>query len=118
MRVKCTKLQDNQGKPLKSDGWLTVGSEYMVLCIYIDASRGVLLRLMGDDKFTPAMFSGELFEITEQTIPQNWIAKKEACGDYSLGPKAWSESGFWERFFDREEEAVAIFHEQRDLMSP
>jgi len=116
LRVKCVKLLDNQGKPLKSDGWLTVGREYMVLCLYIDASRGVLLRLLGDDKFTPAMFSGELFEITEETVPHIWIVKKEACGDFSLGPKAWSESGFWERYFDREDDAVEVFHEQCDLM--
>jgi hypothetical protein len=118
LRVRCTRLQDNLGKPLESDGWLTVGREYMVLCIYVDASRGVLLRLMGDDNFTPAMFPGEQFEVTEQTIPNNWIVKKENGGDFSFGPKAWSEAGFWERYFDREETAVAIFHEQRDLMNP
>lgn len=117
MRVKCTKLLDKDGNPLNSDGWLTVGREYMVLCMYIDASRGVLFRLVGDDKFTPAMFSGDLFEITEQTVPRNWIVKKQACGDFSLGPQAWSEPGFWERYFDREAAAVAAFDEQCDLMN-
>jgi hypothetical protein len=111
------KLTENNEEPWPSDGWLTVSREYEVLCLFIDASRGILLRLMSDNKTTPALFSAKLFEITEPTIPHNWIVTKGKLGDYSLGPKAWSDVGFWERFFDGEDEAVVIFREQVRVMN-
>lgn len=115
MKVKCVRLQEtNDGKRLGH--LLTIGREYDVLEIHFEPSQGVLLRFIGDDRFTAALFSGELFEITSQEIPHTWVVAKNKLGGYTLGPRPWLAPGFWERYFDREPEAVRTFEEERYLM--
>lgn len=44
----------------KTEHWLTVGHGYNVLEIYFPP-EGLVFRLLPDDKYTPGLFSGELF---------------------------------------------------------
>ena len=41
------------------------------------------------------------------------MATSPKPGCISFSPEAWSKAGFWEQFFDREPEAVAVFEEER-----
>lgn len=118
MKVRCTRPRETTGGKPKTG--LTVGKEYEVLEVLVSPTQGILLRIVGDDRFTPALFSGDLFEVTDQSIPQLWVIARVPTRDgstlYKMCPKAWLEPGFWERYFDREPEAVAIFDEQRRLL--
>jgi len=114
MRVRCIKLDKPHAD--QSDGWLTIGREYDVLELYCDVSRGVMLRIIGDEPLTPALFKGELFEMVNDAIPGTWVAGRDKLGGYKFGPKVWHEPGFWERFFDQEPKAVKTFTEEYRLM--
>jgi hypothetical protein len=117
MRVRCIKPSFQGEIPPDGDRWLTIGREYDVLCISFSSDKHVSFRLIGNDKHTPALFGGELFDVTDQSIPKNWVICKTGEHDYTFGPRAWSEVGYWERYFDREEKAITVFHEQCNLMN-
>jgi len=103
--------------PPDGDRWLTIGAEYDVLCVSFSADNNVSFRLIGNDKHTPALFSGELFEITDQSIPRNWVVCKKGERDYTFGPRAWSEVGFWQSYFDGERDAQAVFKQELSVMT-
>jgi len=46
-------------------------------------------------------------------IPPTWVATSPDSARLSFEPEAWAVTGYWERFFDREPEAVATFDEER-----
>lgn len=112
MRVKCTKPETDKVTNTAKEGWLTVGREYDVLAVYFDRTQGTLFRIIGNDTFTPALFPLEILEITDSRIPQNWVLEKDSSGVLRLSPKAWLETGYWDRFFDREPQAIKIFEEE------
>jgi hypothetical protein len=112
MKVRCINNRlTPDGRKLGS--LLTIDHEYAVLAIYVDPRLGCLLRMVGDDKQTPAIFPGDLFEIIDPTIPRNWIAARDKNSVYRLSPKSWLEEGYWERFFNKDPDAVATFEEER-----
>jgi hypothetical protein len=115
MKVKYTELKKTrEGRPLGSG--LTVGREYEVLAIEFDPTQGILFRIIGNDRTMPALYLGELFEIIDPAIPRTWVVGRNTRGWYAIAPQPWTVSGFWERFFDREPEALLIFEEQCQLM--
>jgi len=44
-------------------------------------------------------------------MPPNWVIKKDRNGAYQISTRAWLQPGFWEKFFDRDPESVAVFKE-------
>ena len=62
------------------------------------------------------MFSGELFEIIDDRMPPNWVIKKDRNGAYQISTRAWLQPGFWEKFFDRDPESVAVFKEEERII--
>jgi hypothetical protein len=111
MKVRCIKLLDSTGRPAERSPWAKVGSVYQVLSIWIEPAR-TWLRLVGEEP-TPALFEPEMFEVVSSAIPPSWVATSPKPGCLSLAPEPWSSPGFWERFFDCEAEAVAVFEEQK-----
>ena len=112
MRVKCTKLPlRGNGRP-EAERWLTLGREYDVLCMSTASAEGVLLRVIGNDRQTPALFPGELFDVTDQSIPANWVVTKQNENGFVFGPRTWAEPGYWERYFDGDREAREVFKQE------
>jgi|SRR5579883_2717404 len=115
MKVRC--IDQNKGYDGRETGSrLTIGREYQVLTMHVEPNRGFLFRIIGDDHFTPVLFSEKLFEITDHSMPSSWIFTKDARGVFRFSPRPWLEPGFWEKFFDRDPAAVVIFEQQRRLM--
>ena len=111
MKVRCIKLLDAIGQPTESSAWVKIGSVYHVLSIWVD-SRRTWLRLIGEEP-TPALFEPEMFELVSSAIPPNWVVTSPRAGCFSFAPETWSAAGFWERFFDGQPEAVAVFEVER-----
>ena len=108
MKVRCVKQINSYGAPIESSSWLTTGNVYHVLEIYIE--RGSIdFRILGDEKFTPALHPAGQFELVSGKIPSCWETKF-LSNSFVLGPREWLEIGFWERFFDGEAEARKIFN--------
>jgi hypothetical protein len=114
MKVRCIQLFDSAGKPrLQKDSWVTLGKTYHVLEIVQDQSRW-LLRLIGDNELNgPAVFRLEQFEIVTPNIPSSWIVTRDKDDSIKLRPERWNQPGFWERYYDKDPEAIRIFEEER-----
>jgi hypothetical protein len=112
MKVRCTKLIDPRGNSLEKSPWLTVGKIYHVLSICVSADGRRLLRLVGDGNNGIALFRLEQFEIVTSKIPDTWIVKYMK-GEIDFTPESWSQTDFWDRFYDGNSDAFRIFDEER-----
>ena len=111
MRVRCKKVANAD---VISAGWLTNGKEYTVLSILIDLNGRMEYRLIGDDNNVPALYSYTLFETISGKIPNSWILNTFNTDCVELTPQTWAVDGFWEKYFDREKEAIALFEQEKE----
>ncbi len=100
MKVRCVRLVNVRGEPVRISSWLTIGKEYLVLEVYAEEQRGSLFRVISDEG-TPILASSSQFEAASDAIPKCWIA---TLGPDRLvfSPSAFRAPGFWERYFDRD----------------
>ncbi len=110
MKVRCVRLIDALGRIEESSAWLTIGKIYAVLSVVQNTDFRWSLRLMGDDPNGVALFPLEQFEIITNTISPTWIVSWDGC--FSLGPAPWDGAGFWNRYYDRDPDALRIFDEE------
>ena len=106
-------MLDAMGKPQEKSGWLTIGKTYHVLEVIQDTDRKWKLRLLGDGLNGVALFALEEFEIVSSKIPDAWNILWRRDGFFELTPLSWSENGFWEKYYDRDPNAVRVFEEER-----
>jgi len=91
--------------------WLQPGNNYTVLAIESGGRGRPEYRIATEIQGTPALFDARLFDIVDARLPSNWIAT--AHGEHlEFQPAAWTTAGFWERFFDGDEDARRIYHEE------
>jgi hypothetical protein len=104
MRVRATRLTNANGNVVAHSPWLTLGSEYVVLSLYVstEGKRGVEIRLIPDEGGRiNALFDLADFEITDPRPSAQWrVAIHD--GDLHLEPEAWMVPGFWSVFFGDE----------------
>ena len=112
MKVRCVKLFDSSGLPQTASPWLTIGKLYDVLAIEFESQGRGLLRLIGDGRNGVALFPIEGFEIVSAAMPPSWVVSWDSGGFLQLAPERWTQPGFWERFYDREPAALAVFDEE------
>jgi hypothetical protein len=95
--------------------WVRVGQEYTVLEVIASPDSRVSLRIdLGSEP--PGIFDSEMFESMDATIPSIWTAQVAPGGTLRLGPSRWLEPGFWEKYFDDDPAAVAVFEEDRAIL--
>jgi hypothetical protein len=102
----------NPGADGKTDPWLTLNQEYLVLSILAIPKRATKLRILADDNRTPILADATMFAARSEPIPASWVVTIRDGGALELGPRRWLELGFWERYFDGDVDAVAIFHDE------
>jgi hypothetical protein len=109
VKISCVSL----GDPSRDGGaWLTLGREYLVLSILAVPGNGIRFRIVADNGRTPILEDSSLFRASNVALPISWVASVSADGVLEIGPARWLTRGYWERYFDRDEEAVAIFEEE------
>lgn len=111
MKLICRNIKGLQSNDLKSDGWLTIGREYVVLGIY-GRGKDISFRILGDDGRIPALHSAEQFEIQVPELPANWVFHLFPGSDWEIGPTAWSGEGFWNAYFDGDALARDVFEKE------
>src|SRR5688572_29150797 len=110
MKVRCIQLLNpNTGGLEEFNSWLSVGKTYHVLSLHVEPRGICQLRLIGDDGTTPALHDVRQFEMASPIIPPTWTIRFTSNGYFTLAPQRWSEIGFWERYFNRDPNAVQIF---------
>lgn len=84
---------------------LTVGQVYRVIGLEADDYRLV------NDVGRPYLYSPELFEIVDAAEPDDWQMEYGAEGERYAYPPALNRVGFFEDYFDGDEEAIAVFQQ-------
>jgi hypothetical protein len=113
MKARCIKLTDSRGNPQEHSRWLTLGKVYNVLEVVLDSHNRWLVRLVGDGVDAVGIFQLDQFEIVSAKIPNVWIARWNDRGGFLLTTEAWSQPGYWERYYDRDLEARKVFEQER-----
>ena len=103
MTVRCVELKNSLGTQVSDSPWLSKEKLYEVVTIIVEPRR-ILVRILADDSYTPAIFDLSLFHIVNGAIPANWTVNYKD-GILTFGPAAWSAEGFWERYFDGDSSA-------------
>lgn len=111
MKVRCIELRNTLGVPISSSPWLTKGALYDVLSMRIETEIRVTIQVLTDPHHMPGIFDFALFEIIDNALPQNWTVEKED-GIITFSPKSWRVLGFWEKFFDNDDECRKIFADE------
>jgi hypothetical protein len=111
MKVKCIKLLDGYGKPTDYSPWAKVGGIYPVFAVEVDHGQA-WFRMLGEEQGTPVLFEPEMFEIVSPIIPPHWVIATTGSGSFDLAPEPWTHKEFWERYSNREPEAVASFERE------
>jgi len=114
MKVRCVKLADSLGRATTQSPWLTIGQTYHVLSVVLDSHSRWLLRLIGDEDEDVGLFLLEQFEVLTSCVPAPWVVSWSKAGIFELSPRAWLVSGFWERYFDRDQAAKEDFDRERN----
>ena len=115
MRVRCLRVLDPaSGEPGGQSGSISVGGEYIVIEIIASPGRYVELRLHQIEG-APSLWPSAMFETTDDSIPSNWRAEVSDSGFMSVRPGRWRR-GFWERYFNDDPEAVALYEEELATM--
>ncbi len=124
MKVKCVR-----NKRLNKEGIyqaLTIGKEYIVLSIeFYDKSESTFSNLLGDfvvyrfkdNDGIVIPYPAKLFEIVSQKMPSIWIIQQGKGNTYSVLPKTWARSGFWEDFYNDDDSAIEDFEKaEREII--
>ena|SRR5215469_5724280 len=111
------KVKFIPSKEVPADSWLDEDVIYTVLCVYA-GKDGVLYRLSAsDDTMSPVFHSAKILTILDHRIPSTWTVHAEVGRSGSMFleicPAAWMADGFWERYFDNDDEARKIFERER-----
>ena len=114
MKALCVRV-DGGGD---QDPWLTLNREYQVLSVLMTSKGPVKLRIIADDGRMPILADASLFAMSSQSVSPSWSLVIREGGVVELGPSSWLEPGFWERYFDRDPDALSEFEEEIIRMAP
>lgn len=117
MKVLCVKIVNPvTGEEEADSPWIRIGEEYTVLEIYASDRTKTSFRISSKQDDTPVLFDAQMFATVDGRIPPNWTVRVEEGGSVAVAPAAWLEDGFWERYFDSDKEAVAVYEAEKALI--
>ena len=101
MKVKLKTISDemlNEGDP--SHQSLTPGNLYRV--IELSPNKFRVMNDVGE----PGLYPSSWFSVIDDRWPDDWVVTVEVDGERTVGPKAFTEDYFWERYFDGDKKAI------------
>jgi hypothetical protein len=108
MRVR---LKPDLAKTHDFLGWLKEDCVYHVLSIEQTGNRPHY-RIASEQDGTPVLFDCSQFDIVDDAIPSNWVPTHTDAGT-EWAPAPWNEPGFWERAFDFDPDALAVYKQEK-----
>jgi hypothetical protein len=72
-----------------------------------------MLRIEGDGGNGVALFQLEQFEVVSSRLSPAWIIAWNSAGVFELTVDEWLQPGFWERYYERDSNAVDSFEKAR-----
>lgn len=119
MKVKCVRYFDSRRRPATNSRWLTLDKVYHVMGMRKGANQTLDYLIIANDRDPPpasvGYFPAESFEVIDSTVPPSW--RESTTGSSVLVmPGSWLEDGFFDRFFEWDQSAIAVFEHERDLV--
>lgn len=109
MKVKCVKIYNEHKKEYQEESsWITIGKEYTVLAIEVRLDK-VSFLIASDSNEQPILQNASQFEVLTKRLPTNWQFEPGAIELLTIGPKSWSEPGFWDSCYEGEPAALEIY---------
>ena len=93
--------------------WRAEGKIFAVQEISINSGGRISFRIEDPTDNTPALVEHDRFTVTDGSIPDSWGVNEYTAGGYTVGPTAWHETGFWERWMDHDPDARSTYQEFR-----
>jgi hypothetical protein len=115
MKVRFIRLLNGMGQEIASSPWARIGDDYDALSLVIEQGENgrIFVRILGRGEPGPTLHFLNEFEIVDSSIPSNWGVFPTPRGNgLFIGPAAWAEPGYWEKFFDGDPDAVRAFEER------
>ena len=103
MKVRHTGL----GAAVETDDSLTVGREYHVIEVEMQAGKAVDIRVLADDGI-PILVPIDRFSIVDPKLIGDWGVDRQG-GVTTIAPPAFLRHGFWERYFNADGSAREEF---------
>jgi hypothetical protein len=126
MRAKClansgsalTESHWKLGDTAKTEYWMTVDKEYVVYAVCL-VDGGFLKYLVYDETNRPRWYFADLFTVTCDHIPSNWLFHYVGKNPEGTVQALWGfeelvrEPGFFDGLVDQESEHLKIFFQKR-----
>lgn len=120
MKVKCIRLLDLDGNEVNHSPWLTLGSIYHVLSVFMgsDGKRSYTIVTHERDGEWPSMggYQAECFEVVSTVVPSNWRVWVHESSAIGISPPAWQSPRFNEGFFDHDPATYPVFVREREII--
>jgi hypothetical protein len=95
---------------------LILGKEYFVLSIE-SYGKDRLSYCILDEQGTPALYSYDLFDVIDPTLPEGWRVSIESSESVVIEPSGFfkeNRNGFWENYFEGDSVSQSEAHEVLD----
>jgi hypothetical protein len=109
--MKVTRKQ-NAG----CEEWFAPDELVTVLMLSVSGTGGSQLLLWSNKQQGVGLFSPNDFNITDASLPAEWVAGIDLNGNIILAPRDWLIPGFWERYHESEVSAVSTFSKWRSVL--
>jgi hypothetical protein len=119
MKVRCVKIINIDREEVEEDQYVSIGHEYIVLCLFASVDRPLVQLALGEWK-NPYLYDARMFETVCNKIPSSWRAVVRSDGLINVGPESWLRPMFWDDLYGNEgssEEATlrAVADYRREL---
>ncbi|MET7602432.1 hypothetical protein ABZU45_06325 [Streptomyces avermitilis] len=111
--MRFTTPHTEEAEILQGLDALRNGAEYPVLEVFTPHGKNALFRIefiQGEDS---ALFDSRAFTVTSNSLPTTWRYFQFDTGSTALRPESWSQTGFWEAYYDRDPWAVEVYETER-----
>jgi hypothetical protein len=113
MKVVCVQLiSPVDGKPMTDSAWVRLDTEYPVLSVLAAPGGRVQVQILTEDRQSAGWFDAAMFMTSDASVPPNWIVKIGDGGQLEMAPARWAAHGFWESFYDGDQQARSTFAEE------
>lgn len=118
MRVRVNIDSTTDPKITQGITALTDGHEYAVLEIStrFKMANSFRVEFVEGGLRQSALFDTRVFTVTSHSLPPTWQYFQLESGSFSLCPESWSESGFWESYYDGDPRAIEIYERERAVI--
>lgn len=103
------KIKIKSGVHVKS---ISPGIAYAVIGV-----DDIYYRVINDSE-EPVLYKKDVFDVIDPHVPEHWIRRDYSDGEFYLNPPEFSEVGFFEDYFDGDQDALNKYNRYLIMNNP